>query len=299
MKEKVAKHKFLVTYFGDTTDKEYTDAFLKASEAPIVDHKYHYLHTNDKDCAVSYGVKSMPGVVLFRRFDEHELVYTGKWEPEALVSWFLASQTPTLIEFNEEHMEPIFSQKQPAIFLFHGPNDDKGSDFMKVFAEAAHSLKGEILFVVSGVSEGIQARLAEYVDVDTTHTPTIRLLDPNNNMAKYSYGFSVHHLHIEGLKHFIRDFKNGHLKPHMKTQNEPDEEHNAKRASKVIVGKTFHDKVIESEDDVFIKFFAPWCGHCKKMTHAWDLLAEELRDVNGLLIAEMDATANEVENVEI
>uniref|UniRef100_A0A0G4HMG5 Thioredoxin domain-containing protein n=1 Tax=Chromera velia CCMP2878 TaxID=1169474 RepID=A0A0G4HMG5_9ALVE len=30
-----------------------------------------------------------------------------------------------------------------------------------------------------------------------------------------------------------------------------------------------------AEDFWFIKFFAPWCGHCQKMAPAWDELARQ------------------------
>ena len=38
----------------------------------------------------------------------------------------------------------------------------------------------------------------------------------------------------------------------------------------------------------FIKFFAPWCGHCKKMKPAWDQLMTEYKDHPTILIADVD-----------
>jgi len=42
---------------------------------------------------------------------------------------------------------------------------------------------------------------------------------------------------------------------------------------------------------VFLKFFAPWCGHCKKMKPAWDTLMAEFADNAKILIADVDCTA--------
>lgn len=39
-----------------------------------------------------------------------------------------------------------------------------------------------------------------------------------------------------------------------------------------------------------IKFYAPWCGHCKTMIPEYQNLAQLLKD-NDVVVAEVDATA--------
>ena len=45
---------------------------------------------------------------------------------------------------------------------------------------------------------------------------------------------------------------------------------------------------MNNQDAVFIKFFAPWCGHCKKLAPDWKKLATKLK--GKVKIAEVDAT---------
>ena len=66
-----------------------------------------------------------------------------------------------------------------------------------------------------------------------------------------------------------------------------------------MVGKNFNKIVRDSEDDVLLEFYAPWCGHCKSLAPKYDELAAELKDVKGLVIAKIDATANEIDGVSV
>ena len=70
---------------------------------------------------------------------------------------------------------------------------------------------------MSGVKEGIQQRLAEFIGVEESQLPTIRLLDPADNMKKFTYPGDIKSLSIDALNKFVSDFKSGNLKPFLKS----------------------------------------------------------------------------------
>ena len=44
---------------------------------------------------------------------------------------------------------------------------------------------------------------------------------------------------------------------------------------------------------MLVEFYAPWCGHCKKLTPIYEELADKMADEE-VEIVKMDATANDV-----
>jgi protein disulfide-isomerase-like protein len=55
---------------------------------------------------------------------------------------------------------------------------------------------------------------------------------------------------------------------------------------------TFESTALGSGKAAFVKFFAPWCGHCKRLKPVWDDLADALAEREGVLIVDVDCTAD-------
>ena len=53
------------------------------------------------------------------------------------------------------------------------------------------------------------------------------------------------------------------------------------------------DDVINANEFILVEFYAPWCGHCKKLVPTYDELGEKMADEE-VEIVKMDATANDV-----
>jgi len=44
--------------------------------------------------------------------------------------------------------------------------------------------------------------------------------------------------------------------------------------------------------NAFVMFYAPWCGHCKKIKESYDSLAEDMKKNYSVIIAKVDCTKN-------
>jgi len=156
-------------YFGDVHSDLYTAFHVTASD----NTKAVFYHVGDVECAKNFGVEA-PTILIFRTFDVSPLEYSGIPSARDLLYAIKSASLPVLIKFSEEYVTPIFEEENDAIILF--TNSQRNDEYYFTFEEAALKLQGSALFVVCGTQDGIQKRLADFMGVDESNSPTIRYL---------------------------------------------------------------------------------------------------------------------------
>lgn len=147
------------------------------------------------------------------------------------------------------------------------------------------------------MTKGIQQRLAEFVGVTEKDLPRIVLIEFSaSGVDKYVFEGDARNFQTSEVSKFIDNWKAGKLTKFLKSEEVPATND---APVKVIVGKNFNELIRDSEDDVLLEFYAPWCGHCKSLAPKYDELAADLKDVKGLVIAKIDSTMNEIEGVSV
>ena len=118
-------------------------------------------------------------------------------------------------------------------------------------------------------------------------------VDMSSSSAMKKFVFEGQFQADDILKH-TEAFFAGDLKPSLKSE-EPAPEDTA-GAVKILKGKSFHELVMDNDKDVLVEFYAPWCGHCKKLEPIYNDLAEQMSKSHPhVVIAKMDSTQNEVD----
>ena len=142
----------------------------------------------------------------------------------------------------------------------------------------------------------MESALAEWAGVQKDDLPALIIMNFTDDMYKYKYEGDVRAATVDDMRDFIYDFERGKLEKYVKGEEAPKD--NTDELTEVVTS-TFNDIVMDSPNDVFIKFYAPWCGHCQDLAPIWLKLAEILEVVPDLTIAEIDSTENEIEELDI
>jgi len=253
-----------------------------------------FAFTTAPEVAARYQVQA-PTLRMFFPHDEQAVTYDGDMQnAEAMAVFVKSYRHPLVTPFDGETAPELFSDGRPILFLFRD-QDEKGKVAETELRKAAPQLNRRVLVSIAGSSEPMDQRLMDYISVEPEELPTVRLVkSPMAGMVKYKP--ETAEVTEATLVALVRDFDAGALKPHMKSEAKPGG-HTGPIFT--VVGSTFESIVKDPTKDVLVEFYAPWCGHCKKLEPVYRDVAKKLESVPTMLIAKIDATQNDVEGVDI
>ncbi|CAF3407521.1 unnamed protein product [Rotaria sp. Silwood1] len=251
--------------------------------------------TSNADVLKELNVKQ-DTIVLLKKFDEGRNDLTSSIDESSIRQFIQENQLPIVVDFSAETAQKIFGGDIKVHVLLFASK--KSSDYEKLreeFKTAAKTYRGKTLFVAIDSDDEENERVLEFFGLKTSNVPAVRLITLKDEMSKFKPDSSD--ITSEVLVDFVKAFFDGKLKPHLLTQDIPDDWD--KTPVKILVGKNFHEVAHDKKKTVLVTFIAPWCGHCKQLTPIYEQLGEKYKDNVDVVIAKMDATANELEDIKI
>jgi protein disulfide-isomerase A1 len=257
---------------------------------------YPFAITSDAAVIAEYAVEGDAGVSLFKKFDEGRNNFEGEMTDAALTKFVAGNALPLVIDFNQETAQKIFSGEiKSHLLMFVSAKADEFAAQKEVAATIAKENKGELLFVTINTDEDDHKRIMEFFGIEDSELPSMRIIKLEEDMSKFKP--ENKDLTEENVRDFVNRYKAGELKAHLMSEEIPEDWD--KEEVKVLVGKNFADVALDTGKDVLVEFYAPWCGHCKQLEPIYAKLGEQFKDNAEVVIAKMDSTGNEVEDIKV
>lgn len=283
-----------------TEEKDDSKLMKTYSQASVITEEFPFGVFRETKLFEKLQVKEKNTLVLYKKTDEkrREMKLTPQTTPKEIQSFLYRYSFKSIDRYTDESSSVIFEKNQAALVVFPSPTNDQNNLITMLAKLSKEKIQYKLHVYHADPGYVYTDKLLEYLGLKKKILPTFRILDHRNGQRLKVYapkdGAEVNEKNIMEL---INSWEKGAIKETFKSQ---DEIRNLpKQAIKNLVSKNYHKYVIDNNLDVFVVFYAPWCGHCKLLLHDFDLLGEKLKGNKGLLLAKIDATENDVENIEL
>ncbi|CAE6506462.1 unnamed protein product [Rhizoctonia solani] len=270
-----------------------SDDLAKAITAAADDHRDDYLFgvTTDAAAIKEAGVTA-PALVLYKTFDEGRVdlpaASVKAVTSESLVSFVKENAVPLLDEISGENYANYAQSGLPLAYLFLDPTQSDREAKIAEFAPVAKKFKGKVNFVwIDAIKYAEHGKALNLLEAKW---PAF-VVDDMPNSLKYPHDQSTD-LTAASVTALVDSYLSGSLKPMLKSDPVPESNDGPVFT---LVGSQFDEVVFDDSKDVLAEFYAPWCGHCKRLAPTWEQLGEQYADQKDkLTILKMDATTNDL-----
>ncbi|KAK1407753.1 hypothetical protein QVD17_39379 [Tagetes erecta] len=275
----------IVGVFPELSGEKF-NAFLELAEK--LRTEYDFAHTLDAKL-LPRGDSSVSGPIvrLFKPFDELVVDFED-FNLDALEKFVEEASTPTVTVFdndpkNQPFLIKFFNTPNAKAMLFVNFSSKPFGAFESIYHDIATEHKGKGMSFLIGDVEATQAAF-QFFGLKQEHVPVILI---NNDKEKYVKP----NLEPDHIESWLKEYKDGKIAPYVKSEPVPESNN---QPVKVVVADNFDDIVFKSVKNVLLEMYAPWCGHCKKLSPILDKVAASFAKDTDVVIAKIDATANDI-----
>lgn len=230
--------------------------------------------------------------LVYRPSDDEFVEYNESQVDLNSLTKFINTETKPYFGFIDGNtFQDYMAAEIPLAYYFHETEEDRLA-VADLFKKLGKEYRGIINFVSIDASKfgrhAVNLNMEEEFPLFAIHNVT----------SNYKYGLPSSDSLVDEIESFVTKFLNKELEPIIKSEPIPTEEELLEHKVHKLVAKT-HDKLINSGKKVFVKYYAPWCGHCKKMAPTLEklleIISEDKEFADEIVIANLDGTLNDVD----
>ncbi|CAK8535790.1 unnamed protein product [Lathyrus sativus] len=278
-------HTFLIGRFDKFEGPEY-DEFVIAAKS---DNETQFVEVSKVELArVLYpDIKPTDNFLgIVKSEPERYTAYDGAFTSDKIIEFLGYNKFPLVTKMTEMNSVRVYSSPiKHQVFVFANIDDFK--NLLDPLQEVARTFKSKIMIIYVDINDEDLAKpfLTMFGLEDSTNT-VVAAFDKGMT-SKFLLESKPTRSNIE---EFCNNLVQGSLSTYFKSQPIPD---NTEASVQVVVGKTFDDEILNSEKDVILEVFTPWCFNCEDTTKQVEKLAKHYKGSSNLIFLRIDASANE------
>ncbi|CAI8584841.1 unnamed protein product [Vicia faba] len=282
-------HTFLIGRFDKFEGPEY-DEFVSAAKS---DNETQFVEVSKVELArVLYpDIKPTDNFLgIVKSEPERYTAYDGAFTSDKIIEFLGYNKFPLVTKMTEMNSVRVYSSPiKHQVFVFANIDDFK--NLLDPLQEVARTFKSKIMFVYVDINDENLAKpfLTMFGLEDSTNT-VVAAFDKGMT-SKFLLESKPTRSNIEVLSsEFCNNLVQGSLSTYFKSQP---------ASVKVVVGKTFDDEILNSEKDVILEVFTPWCFNCEDTSKQVEKLAKHYKGSSNLVFSRIDASVNEHSKLQV
>ena len=228
-----------------------------------------------------------PAVVMLRTFDEPVVVMEGtEISAEKVLEFAETYSKALLLPFSDENAKIIFESQFHVLALL--PAEGEHEALLDAMRAASKAMRGKKMqFVQVDASAPSNAGVLNYFGATQLAAPKVVGFVSGDAARKFVLEGEIT---VDALTAFAGQVLDLSATP-LTMSAAPPENNDGPLIE--VVGSTLDEIVLDPTKDVLLEVYSPQCGHCKALEPVYNKLARRFADIPSVVIAKMDATANE------
>lgn len=256
--------------------------------------EFKFYHTSEEVGKEIFPEITKPSIVYLKNFGEKKMIYTGSFEPKDFQAFLKKNQFDIVSPLDNESGKVVFSDESKLGVILVVAAEKMDEELEKMYRHLAEKRKSDkYMFLTCTKDNDWGKRYFTFFGIEDSDAPLIEIVENKGKTNRYRH---TGKLTVDEISKFMDDFEANKIEKFIKSEPIPEE--NPGPVYKV-VAKTFNDEIINNDMDVFVKYYAPWCGHCKALAPTFIELGESLKHNPKLKLVEIDATKNDIEGVRV